>query len=46
MATSLLFSNPPIKFESVKVEDATDMWVPMLDSLNNKRVRSGFFYSP
>jgi hypothetical protein len=33
----------PMKFEYVKVEDAADMWVPISDSLNNKRVLSGFF---
>jgi hypothetical protein len=42
MATLLVF-NPSMKFESAKVEDAADMWVPMSDSLNNKRVLSGFF---
>jgi hypothetical protein len=38
-----LFSNLPIKFESVKVEGAADMWVLMSDSLNNKCVLSRFF---
>jgi hypothetical protein len=38
-----LFLNTPMKFEYVKVEDAADMWVPILDYLNNKRVLSGFF---
>jgi hypothetical protein len=28
MATSLLFSNTPMKFEFVKVEDTADRWVP------------------
>jgi hypothetical protein len=38
-----LFSNPPMKFKSVKVEGIADMWVPMSDSLNNKCVLSRFF---
>jgi hypothetical protein len=35
-----------MKFESVKVEDAGDKWVPMLDSLDNKHVLSGFIFFP
>jgi hypothetical protein len=28
LATGLLFSNPPMKLEFLKVEDAIDRWVP------------------
>jgi hypothetical protein len=28
MATRLLFLNPPVKFDLIKLRDTTDWWVP------------------
>jgi hypothetical protein len=45
MATSLLFSYPPVNFEFVNLEDTADSWVPDMSAfLNPQHVLSGIYF--